>query len=322
MAEHSRQVIVLFVMLIASSLLFLFWQIQEPVQFILMLRVKKLAALICVGASTGASTVLFQTIAMNRLLTPGIVGFDALFVLLQTLLIALLGRAALSQIDGWFRFSLEAGVLMLAAIALFGLLLRRGAQDVTRMILTGIILGIMLRGLAEMVQRILDPSEFTMIQQALFANFSSVETEQLLFSLLVLSLSVIVAISFSSRLDVAGLGRNAARSLGLAYDKVILICLILIALMVSISMALVGPFTIGGPIAFLGLIAATLIRFLTKTYKHKVLILGAALMGALILVVGQFVFEHVFSSQSTLPVVIDFFGGLLFLYLVLRRRYH
>lgn len=289
------------------------WQLRAPYGVILELRVMKLAALICVGAATGAATILFQTITMNRLLTPGIVGFDALFVLMQTLLVATLGGVGLAQIPGMFRFTLETLVLVIAATALFSLLLRRDAGDVTRMVLTGVIIGVLLRGLAGMVQRLLDPSEFAVVQQAMFASFGWVDPEQLATAALCLGLAMIAALRMAPALDVAGLGRSTALGLGLDHNRVVIVTLMLIAVLVSVSTALVGPIT------FLGLLAASLARQITNTHRHAVLIPAAALIGALILVAGQFVFERLLHQQSALAVVVEFLGGILFLALVLRK---
>lgn len=309
----ERRLTFLLLALSALSLAFLCWQLRAPYAFILELRGTKLVALICVGAATGAATVLFQTVAMNRLLTPGIVGFDALFVLLQTLLVASLSGLGFAQVSGGLRFVIEALALMCAATALFGLLLRRGAGDVTRMILTGVILGVLLRGFAEMIQRVLDPSEFAVVQQAMFASFGQIEAGQLIAALIILSGAMGMALRMAPALDVAGLGRGTARGLGLNHDRVVFGALMLVAAMVSVSTALVGPIT------FLGLLAASLARIMTDTYRHRLLIPAAALIGALILVAGQFVFERLLSSQSALAVVVEFFGGLLFLLLVLRK---
>ena len=87
----------------------------------------------------------------------------------------------------------------------------------------------------------------------------------------------------------------------------------MVAAMISVSTALVGPIT------FLGLLAASLARHLTDSHRHAVLIPAAAMIGALILVTGQFLFERLMGSQSALAVVVEFLGGLLFLGLVLRR---
>lgn len=300
--------------LMLASAGFLAWQLRGPVGFILELRAVKLGALICVGAATGAATVMFQTIAMNRLLTPGIVGIDALFVLFQTLLVAALGGLGAAQIDSALRFILETLVLMTATSALFGVLLRKGAGDVTRMILTGVILGMMLRGLAEMVQRMLDPSEFSVVQQALFASFGRVDTGQLVAAAVLMLVALGIAMRMAPALDVAALGRSTARGLGLDHDQLVRRTLFLVAGLVSVSTALVGPLT------FLGLLSASLARQITDTHRHAVLLPVAALIGALILVAGQFVFERLLSSESALAVVVEFFGGLLFLFLVLRRR--
>ncbi len=291
---------------------FLLWHLRAPTAYILELRAARLAALICVGAASGAATILFQTVAMNRLLTPGIVGFDALFVLMQTLLVAVFGSGLVAGLSGGLRFLAEAALLMTAATLLFGGLLRRGAADVTRMILTGVVLGVLLRGVASLVQRLLDPSEFAVVQQAMFASFGQVDPAQLMAAIGVLGGALIAAWRMAPALDVAALGRGTARGLGLGHDRVVLIALLLVAAMVSVSTALVGPIT------FLGLLCAGIARHLADTHRHAVLIPAAALIGVLILVLGQFVFERVLSGTSALAVVVELFGGLLFLFLVLK----
>lgn len=296
------------------ALVFLFWRLQGPMGFILSLRATKLAALVLVGAATGIATVLFQTVASNRLLTPGICGFDSLFVFLQTLLVLALGGLGYAQLPGFAHFLAESAILMLTATALFGLVLRRGAADVTRLILTGVILGVLLRGLAEMAQRLLDPSEFAVVQQAMFATFGAVAPTQLAVAAVTLVVAFALALRMAPALDVAALGRATARGLGLSHDRVVLQALALVSALVAVSTALVGPVT------FLGLLAASLGRSLADTHRHALLLPVAALVGATILVVGQFVFERLLNLQSTLAVLVEFFGGLLFLFLVLRRR--
>ncbi|KUF11081.1 iron chelate uptake ABC transporter family permease subunit [Pseudoponticoccus marisrubri] len=312
MAE--RRLLLLGLVLLAASAAFLLWNLRGPVGFILTLRATKLAALLLVGLAVGVATVLFQTVAQNRLLTPGIVGFDALFVTLQTGLVLGLGGLGLAQLPALGRFAMEVLLLVLAAQALFGLLLRKGADDVIRMILTGVILGVMLRGVAGLMQRLLDPSEFSVVQQAVFASFGAVDRGLLLIAAGLLAMAMLAALRMASELDVAGLGRVPARTLGLDHDRVVRRSLALVSALVAVSTALVGPVT------FLGLIAASLAHALMQTHRHAVLLPAAGLLGALFLVTGQFLFERVLGLQSTLAVLIEFFGGLLFLALILSRR--
>ncbi|CUH82529.1 iron chelate uptake ABC transporter family permease subunit [Tropicibacter naphthalenivorans] len=309
----DRRVMLLALGLVAASSLFLLWNLRGPVAYILDLRAEKLAVLVLVGASAGASTVVFQTVAMNRLLTPGIVGFDALFVFLQTMLVMGMGSAQMLALPPVPKFVVEAALMTGLAVALFGLILRKGAGDVIRMILTGVIIGTLLRALAGFAQRLLDPSEFAVLQQASVASFNALDDRLIGIAAVLLGLAFVLCLRLAGRLDVAALGRDKARTLGLRYDRFVLLALCVVSVMVAVSTALVGP------VVFLGLLAASLAQATLRDHRHAVLIPAAALIGALILVVGQTAFERLFGLQSSLAIVVEFAGGLVFLALVLRR---
>ncbi|VEI45498.1 iron ABC transporter permease [Actinobacillus equuli] len=55
--------------------------------FILPFRGKKLLLLLTIAYTIGVSTLLFQTLTNNPILTPSILGFDSLYLLTQTVLI-------------------------------------------------------------------------------------------------------------------------------------------------------------------------------------------------------------------------------------------
>ncbi|WP_371156439.1 iron chelate uptake ABC transporter family permease subunit [Jannaschia sp. 2305UL9-9] len=312
MAE--RRLVLIGLGLAGLSALYLAWGLRAPYGFILGLRAEKLAALIVVGAAAGAATVLFQAASANRLLTPGIVGFDALFAFVQTALVLIMGGAGYATLPALAQFGAEAAILAGAGTLLFGLLLRRGAEDVLRMILTGVILGVLLRGLAGFAARLLEPSEYAVVQQLSFASFTGIDGTQLAIAATLLVLALIGAQRLAPALDVAGLGRTTARAVGLEHTRIVLAALLLVALMVAISTALVGPIT------FLGLLAASLAHALLGTGRHRLLLPAASLLGAGVLVAGQTLFERAFGLQSTLAVVVELLGGLLFLALVLRRE--
>lgn len=300
--------------LLAAISLFLMWGLRGKVWFILELRATKLVALICVGAAIGTATVLFQTLSNNRILTPSIMGFDALFILLQTGLVFALGGFGYARLPAFASFALETTVMMGAALALFAAILRRTRQDVQLMILVGVVIGLMFRSVTVFAQRLMDPSEFTMIQGAMFAQFGAVDRGALAASALLLLGIFLWLWRQHAILDVMALGRAQARGLGVAYDRLQFQMLCAIAALVSVSTALVGPLT------FLGLLVASLAHSLMQTHRHQLLLPAAALIAALILVAGQSLFERVLQLQSTLAVVIEFCGGLLFLILLARGR--
>jgi iron complex transport system permease protein len=225
-----------------------------------------------------------------------------------------LGGVGYVQLPESLSFIAEALILLAAAQILFFALLRKSADDLMKMVLTGIILGTLLRGLSELGQRLLDPSEFAMVQQATFASFSSVGPGRLAIAAVVFVGAFASAMYVSPALDVAILGRQRARALGLAYDRLVLWTLGLLSVLVAVSTALVGPIT------FLGLLASALARELIPDHRHRLILPAAALLGAVILIAGQFLFERLLGLQSTLAVVVELFGGAAFLVLVLRRR--
>lgn len=282
--------------------------------FIIGLRAGKLAALVIVAVSIGVATILFQTVAANRVLTPSIMGFDALYVLLQTLLVMTLGGSGYVGLPAGTRFLAEIGVMSALAALLFGTLLLRGGRDVPRMILTGVILGVLFRSLSGFLGRVLDPNEFSVVQAVSFASFNRVDVTLLPIAAVMAAVAVAAALRLSAQLDVLALGRDAAVSLGLRHRAVVVGVLALVAVLVSVSTALVGP------VAFFGLIVAGLAHGLMRTASHAVLLPAAGLLAAILLVGGQWLFERQLGQAATLSVVVEFAGGLFFLYLLLRGR--
>jgi len=310
----DRRLAVIALVLLAASATYLLWGIGANWRFVLGLRASKLAGMLVVGASIAVATILFQTVSQNRILTPAIMGFDALYVLLQTALVAGLGVTGFAMLPVGAKFAAEVAVMAVAAMALFGLLLGRGAQDIARMILTGVILGILFRSLAGFLARVMDPNAFAIVQTESFASFSRIDGALLPWAAGAAVLAMLAAFRLCSRLDVIALGRPVAVSLGLRYEAMTFAALALVAVLVSVSTALVGPVT------FFGLIVSGLAHSLIASARHALLLPAAALIGGAILVIGQLVFERVLGMQSALSVVVEFTGGLFFLWLLLKGR--
>ncbi|HHX66903.1 MAG TPA: iron chelate uptake ABC transporter family permease subunit [Gallicola sp.] len=73
-------------------------------------------------------------------------------------------------------------------------------------------------------------------------------------------------------------------------------------------------------LVFLGFLGANVSYRLFSTYKHRVLFVGSSLITFLFIVSGQTIVEHIFQTQTTLGVVIDFIGGLYFVFLLMKER--
>ncbi|MEM8786900.1 MAG: iron chelate uptake ABC transporter family permease subunit [Pseudomonadota bacterium] len=309
----ARRLAVLGLAALAVSAAYMLVAARAPWSFLLPFRGEKLAALILVAVAVSTATVLFQTITQNRILTPAIMGFDALYVLLLTIAVFLLGGQSVVRLPAQAVFLTTAAALIGAALLLFGTLLLHARGDLLRMVLTGIIFGVLFRSLTGFLQRLIDPNEFSVIQVASYARFNDLETDLVLIAGFVTAGAVAVAWRRRAMWDVLALGWDVAVNLGARPRRGQIEALVLIALLVSVSTALVGP------VAFLGLLVVSLAHVIVPSPHHAVLLPAAALVGVIVLVGGQTVLERLMGLETPLSVIVDLLGGAVFLLLILRQ---
>lgn len=297
---------------LAFIALYLFYDLNGSYSYALPRRAVKVIAMLLTGAAIAYATVVFQTITHNRILTPSIMGLDSLYQLLQTVLIFMLGSTHIALVNKQVNFFLSTALMIGFAMLLYHFLFRKGNQPIYFLLLVGIVIGTFFSSISTFMQVLIDPNEFLRIQDRMFASFNNVGTD-LVWIALVLTLLVLIW-SWRSHhyLDVVSLGRDTAVNLGVPYDGLVRKMLIVSAVLIAISTALVGPIT------FFGLIVANLSYQFMKSYKHTVLVVSAMLMSFIALVGGQFLVERVFQFSTTLSVIINFVGGIYFIYLLLK----
>ncbi|HEY8495793.1 MAG TPA: iron chelate uptake ABC transporter family permease subunit [Limnochordales bacterium] len=282
--------------------------------YVLPRRAVRVGAMALSGIVIGVSTVIFQSITANRILTPGVMGLDRLYVLIQSALIYVLGSAHPWVSNLRTNFLLCTAAMALFAVALHRLFLDGKRTNIYVMLLIGVVAGTLFDSLASFLVVLIDPNEFLIIQSRMFASFNRV-TVGLLWPAALMSLAVLAWAAPALRyLDVLALGRDHAVSLGVDYPRAVRRLLIAVFLLVAVSTALVGPIT------FLGLIVANLAYELLDTYRRGPLMAASALGGVIALVGGQLVLEHLLVFSVPLPVLINFAGGMLFMYLLLKER--
>lgn len=298
--------------LVASSVLFLTLGVSDW-GFALPLRGTKLLALMTVGFAIGTSTLLFQTLTHNPILTPALLGFDALYVLIKSLMVFFLGVASLASIPKLAQFALEVGLMLGLSLVLFRLLFTKHSQDLTRLILVGVVFGVLFRSLSSLVARMISPDEFVTIQSASYAQFNTINTQVLGISMLICAAAAVVMYRLRHQCDILLLGKYPAINLGINYQKLTLLLLGLIALLVAVSTAMVGPVT------FFGLLVCALTNQLSSSMHHGKRLALVSVLAMSCLVFGQLLFEYVLKMAGVLEVVIELFGGVMFLWLVFRQ---
>lgn len=295
-------------------LLFMTVGVKGDWGFVLAFRGTKLAALVLVAFAVSVSTVLFQTVTGNRILTPAIMGFDSLYVLLQTVLVFFLGGLGVATLDQRWLFVLEVAAMVLLSSLLFRTLFSGGTRSLHLLLLVGILCGGLFRSLAGFIQRIIDPNEFVVLQDRLFANFNSIDVQLLGLSAIAVSATTAVGLANLSRFDVLSLGRETAIDLGLDHRRMVTLVMALVAVLVSVSTALVGPVT------FFGLLVANLAYLVTPSFRHRHVLPVTVFLSIVLLAGGQMILERLFAFSTALSIVIEFFGGLTFILLLMRGK--
>ncbi|MCV6601871.1 MAG: iron chelate uptake ABC transporter family permease subunit [Cohaesibacter sp.] len=306
----------IFLVYITFSIAFLTLNARGNWDFVLSFRGTKLIGITMVAIAISCATVLFQTISQNRILTPSIMGFDSLYILLQTMMVFFLGGFGFASLPQEIPFFLNFTIMMLASLALFGTLLGRSAnqarQDLHRLLLTGIIFGVFFRSITSFIQRVIDPNDFVIAAASTFADFNTINTDLLLIASLLMIIAFAALWHYRHELDVIALGKDTAINLGIPYKTRLYALLVIIALLVSISTALVGP------VAFFGLLVSNLAYQIIPSYHHAYLLPGASLIAASILIGGQLILEHLIGLSTPLSIVVECLGGLTFLLLIIR----
>ena len=294
--------------------LYLFHDLNGSFDYALPRRVVKVVAMVITGFTIAYATVVFQTITHNRILTPSIMGLDALYLLLQTIIIFFLGSDHTIVMNKQLNFLISLVAMIVFALLLYRFLFKKGRQQIYFLLLVGIIVGTFFSSISKFFQVLIDPNEFQIVQDRMFASFNNINPDLVWLSLVIVGGAIIYAWRYITYLDVLSLGREVAINLGVPYDSIVRQMLIIVAIFISISTALVGPIT------FFGLIVANLSYQFFKTYKHRTLITGAIVLSIIALVGGQWVVERIFTFSTTLSVIINFVGGVYFIYLLLKER--
>ena len=283
-------------------------------EFFLKLRTPKLLSIVLAAIAISTSSLVFQTITNNRILTPSILGFDNLYMLVQVSLLFVFGSLSFWVVDAVANFTLSVCIMVLFSFGLFHFYFKSKRNNVFTLLLIGIVCGSVFGSLSNFLAMTIDPNEFAVLQNVMFASFNNVKGELVYLSVIPLGLCLFALWWMAPKLDVLWLGVDNATSLGVNTKRLTQGILVIVSIMVAVSTALVGP------VLFFGLITVSLARQMFKSYQHRVLIVASSLLAVALLVSGQWFVEKVMSFETTVSVIINLVGGLYFMFLLLRTR--
>ncbi|HEF9081145.1 TPA: iron chelate uptake ABC transporter family permease subunit [Campylobacter coli] len=306
-----KKILILAFLTLIMALVFVFAGLKDFDEYALKNRFLQIAAIVIVAICIAISTVIFQTLCNNKILTPAIIGLDSLYMLLQSALVFSLGSANLSVYRNDINFLITLACMVVFSLGLYKILFSSD-KSIYLIMLLGLIFGTLFSTLSSFFEILIDPDEFMIIQGRMFASFDNVAFNVLALAYIVTLLSFIWIFRYMKFLDPLSLGKDLSINLGINYQKISKHLMIIIAILTSISTALVGPIT------FLGLLVVNITYELFKTAKHSILLLACILISILALLGGVFFVSRIFDYNTTISVIINFLGGIYFIYLVLK----
>lgn len=283
-----------------------FWRVAE-------LRATTVVVMVVVAVCQAIATVSFQTVANNRIVTPSIMGFEALYVAVQTSAIYFLGAAGLMALTGLPQFVIQVTLMVGLSVALYGWLLSGRYANIQVMLLIGIVIGGGLGSVSTFMQRLLTPSEFDILTARLFGSMANAEVSYFPVAIPLCIVAALGLVLSAKRLNVVSLGKDITENLGLNHRAEVMRTLFFVSILMAVSTALVGPMT------FLGFLVATLAYQFADSYDHRYIFPVSVLLGFVVLSGAYFIMRHVFYAQGVVSIIIEVIGGSVFLFVILRK---
>ncbi|GIN73748.1 iron ABC transporter permease [Bacillus sp. J14TS2] len=277
-------------------------------------RMVAIVSMIIAAICQSLATVAFQSVTNNRVITPSLLGFEALYSTIHTSTMFFFGATAFIGYMGTGSFLFQVAIMVAMCLILYGWLLSGKYGNLQLMLLVGIIIGTGLRSLSTFMRKLLAPSEFDILQAKLFGSVNNADVEYFPIAIPIVIVVAFLLFAYSKKLNVLSLGKEISSSLGVNHKFSIIYVLVLVSILMSISTALVGPLT------FFGFLVATLSYQLAQTYDHRYIFPMALAIGFLILTGAYFIMNHVFNAQGVVSIIIEIVGGVTFLIIILKRK--
>ena len=262
-------------------------------QIIWDIRLPRSVGAFVAGALLGLAGAIAQGLFRNPLADPYLLGSASGASLGVAIALALFGGNPFAT-EFLIRLGLTGAAFIGAVLAvMLTIALAQGVQHTLRLLLAGVIVGVVLGAMASLIS-LLRPDVLQGMQGFLLGSTSFIGWNSCALMFGVLLVCTGLAFFLSRVLDALSLGELTALSLGMPLAKARLVLVTLLALATGAAVAQTGL------VAFVGLAAPHLVRSLIKT-KYNWVILLSTLMGGLLLLLADLLARLLLSPQE-LPV--------------------
>ncbi|HED8678042.1 TPA: ABC transporter permease [Campylobacter coli] len=299
-------IISLFIGVIRINLDDIFSLSTTQLEIILLTRIPRLIAILLTGMSLSICGLIMQQLTQNKFVSPTTAGtMDCAKFGILISLIFFTGASFFTQ-------ALIASIFALLGSFIFIQILRKiKLKDVIFVPLIGLMFGGIINAITTFFAYALNYIQN--IQGWLQGSMANVMQGN--YELLYISLPLfILAYFLAHKITIAGMGEDLALSLGVSYNTILFLGLIIVSIITSVVIVSIGV------IPFLGLIIPNLVAIYRGDNLKKNLIY-IALCGALFLLICDIISRLViFPFEMPLSITTGVLGSLIFIFLLLKRK--
>lgn len=269
--------------------------VQDPIswQIVWDIRLPRSLGAWAGGALLGLAGALAQGLFRNPLADPYLLGSASGASLGVAIYLSLFGGSVMAM--GWLvKLGMTGAAFVGAVLAvMLTLLLARGVQHTLRLLLAGVVVGVVLGAITSFLN-LWRPEVWQGMQGFMLGSTGFIGWTSCLLMCAVLLLCGALAVVMARVLDALTLGENTARSLGVPLSQARVWLIAVIALATGTAVAQMGL------IAFVGLAAPHVVRAVVRA-THRWTVVLAALTGGLLLLLADLLARGLIAPQE-MPV--------------------
>ena len=212
----------------------LFW-------YAMKIRTPKLIVMLITAFAIGGASIVFQSIINNTIVTPCLLGMNSLYMVIHTAVVFVAGSGSVLAVNPNAAFAVDLVLMGGTATVIYSYLFKKTNHNVLYVLLIGTVLTSFFGSIQSTLTRVMDPNEYDSLLATLVASFSNVNSEIIVFSVIVMGLVVFCLRKELALLDVITLGKEQAINLGVDYDRCIRRLLLGVTLFIAVETAMVGP---------------------------------------------------------------------------------
>ena len=279
---------------------------------ILQIRLPRALAAALLGGALALSGYLLQTFFHNPIAGPFVLGISSGAKLVVALvMVAVLGRA----------MSISSVTLIIAAFAGamlsmgFVLLLSRVINQMSMLIVGGVMISYICTAITEFVVTFADDSNIVNLHNWSMGSFSGISWSNVRVMTIVVAVSVFLVFLLSKPISAYQMGESYASNMGVNVP----LFRVELVLLSSILSACVTAFA--GPISFVGIAVPHLVKSLFRTARPILMIPACFLGGSAFCLFCDLLARTLFApTELSISTVTAIFGAPVVIYIMVRRK--